>query len=159
MSLLIDSSNKINRTEFPAVNDVAAWARLESGDPEMVKFHNYAVDAADQFAKIMSGGGSGNATSDAKIKQGLDMFRTGFTKNQVLASATSVQDMLNNRKRELIGDNRYLTQWYGGAGGQNRPAPAQKALSIAQIQQAAKDNGVSVDEATRQAKAAGYNVQ
>jgi hypothetical protein len=34
-----------------------------------------------------------------------------------------------------------------------------KSLSMSQIQQAAKDHGVSVDEATRQAKAAGYTIQ
>jgi hypothetical protein len=42
----------------------------------------------------------------------------------------------------------------GGAQGGNG-----KTLSTAAIQQAAKDHGVSVEEATRQAKKAGYNVQ
>jgi hypothetical protein len=41
----------------------------------------------------------------------------------------------------------------------NAVPAAGKTLSMAQIQQAAKDHNVSVDEATRQAKAAGYTVR
>jgi hypothetical protein len=41
---------------------------------------------------------------------------------------------------------------------QGNTAPA-KVLTQAQIQQAAKDHGVSVEEATRQAKAAGYTIK
>jgi hypothetical protein len=112
LDLLIQYSNKVNRTDFPALNNVAAWAKLESGNTDIIKLHNAAVDAADQFANIMSGGGSGSATSDAKIKQGMDMFSQKFSKDQMKASASSVKDMLNNRKREFIGDNRYLRKQY-----------------------------------------------
>jgi hypothetical protein len=107
LDLLIQYSNKVNRTDFPALNNVAAWAKLESGNTDIIKLHNAAVDAADQFANIMNGGGSGSATSDAKIKQGMDMFAQKFSKDQMVASASSVKDMLSNRKREFIGDNRY----------------------------------------------------
>lgn len=41
----------------------------------------------------------------------------------------------------------------------NSPQNASKTLTLTQIQQAAKDHNVSVEEATRQAKAAGYTVQ
>jgi len=40
-----------------------------------------------------------------------------------------------------------------------QPAGAGKTLSMSALQQAAKDHGVSVDEATRQAKAAGYEIK
>lgn len=43
--------------------------------------------------------------------------------------------------------------------GANQPAPSGKTLSMQAIQQAAKDHGVSVDEAKRQAQAAGYAIQ
>jgi hypothetical protein len=50
---------------------------------------------------------------------------------------------------------------YSKQPGAAKPAAkvATKVLSMAQIQQAAKDHGVSVDEATKQAKSAGYQVQ
>jgi hypothetical protein len=137
LDLLVQYSDKLKRTDFPALNDVAAWARLESGDTNIIKFHNAAVDAADQFANIMNGGGSGSATSDAKIKQGLEMFNKGFSKDQIRASAGSVKDMLSNRKREFIGDNRYLRKQYlpnsisdSSSGGSN-PTKTPSASSLA----------------------------
>jgi hypothetical protein len=39
------------------------------------------------------------------------------------------------------------------------PGLTGKTLSMAAVEQAAKDHGVSVDEATRQAKAAGYDIK
>lgn len=46
-----------------------------------------------------------------------------------------------------------------GGGQASKAASTAKSLSMAQVQQAAKDHGVSVEETIRQAKAAGYNVQ
>lgn len=113
LDLLIEKSNAVTRTDFPALNDAAAWARAQTGDPKIAELHTVAVDAADQFAKIMSSGGSGNATSDAKIKQGIEMFNTGFSKKVLQDVANTANQMLSNRKRELIGDNRYLQKDYG----------------------------------------------
>jgi hypothetical protein len=41
------------------------------------------------------------------------MFRQGFSKDQMVASASSVKDMLARRKTEIIGDNTYLNRQYG----------------------------------------------
>jgi len=113
LDLLIEASNNIKRSDLPAINDLDAWQKLQKGDATYIPLFNYATDVADQFAKIMSGGGSGNVTSDKKIEQGLKMFRTGFSKSEMLAAASSTKSMLSNRKRELIGDNKYLVKDYG----------------------------------------------
>jgi len=58
--------------------------------------------------------------------------------------------------------NRYLdknTEAASPATAPTQQPAAVKVLTQAQIQQAATDHGVSVEEATRQAKAAGYNIQ
>ncbi len=113
LQLLVDISNGVDRSDFPALNDLDAWEKLQSGDPKYIPLFNVATDVSDQFAKIMAGGGSGNVTSDKKIEQGMKMFRTGFSKEQVQASAGSTLQMLANRKREFIGTNRYLQKDYG----------------------------------------------
>lgn len=119
MADLVNLSNSITRTKFPALNDAAAWARLQSGDPSMSNFNGLATEVADQFAKIMAGGGSGNSTTDAKIKQGMELFNHGFNKEQLQGMANTLRGALMNRKTELIGDNRYLLKQYGAP-----PAPA-----------------------------------
>ena len=113
LQLLVDISNSVDRSDFPALNDLDAWSKLQTGDPKYIPLFNVATDVSDQFAKIMAGGGSGNVTSDKKIEQGLKMFRTGFSKPEMRASAQSTLQMLSNRKREFIGDNRYLQKDYG----------------------------------------------
>lgn len=110
---LVQLSNQIKRTNFPALNDAAAWARLQAGDPQMAAYHAALVEVSDQLAKVMQGGG-GSATSDAKLRQAAEIFNAGFSKDQIKAVATdTIRPLLANRKNEMIGDNRYLQQWHG----------------------------------------------
>ena len=91
-----------------------------------------------------------------------------LSKGQI-AGAVSTADMLlagkqNSAKQSFQSGVQAQPNFgnQGGAQGGGQPqtgAPAQKTLSSVQIQQAAKDHGVSVDEATRQAKAAGYQIK
>jgi hypothetical protein len=110
LGTLVTLSNNITRTKFPSLNDASAWARLQAGDPQMAQYHTAVTEVADQVAKILQGGGSG--TSDAKLKQASDLFRLGYNKDQLVATATTLRDLLANRKLELIGNNRYLQRQY-----------------------------------------------
>src|SRR5579885_1514614 len=120
---LIRQSDALTRTHFPPLNDVSAWARLTSGDPAMAAYHATVSEVSDQVAKILQGGGGG-ATSDAKMKQAQDLFRVGFNKDQIRATAETLRTLLGNRKSELIGHNRYLQRQYetqAQAAGQQPP--------------------------------------
>jgi len=108
---LIKQSDGITRTQFPALNDAAAWARLASGDPAMASYHAAVTEVSDQIAKILQGGGSG--TSDAKMKQAQALFNSGFNKDQIKATADTLRTLLASRKGELVGDNRYLQKQFG----------------------------------------------
>ncbi len=121
---LIDVSNTISRTDFPAINDLAAWSRMQTGDPKMAAYHTAVTEVADQVAKILQGGGTGVGTSDAKLQQAQGLFKTGFSKQSMEEVASTLRDLLGNRKQEMIGDNRYLQRQYGD----NLPAAAAKAL-------------------------------
>ena len=101
-----------NGTQFPALNDTAAWVRLQAGDPKMAAYYATVTEVADQVAKIMQGGGTGGGTSDAKMKQATDLFDKGFNKDQITAIGTQLRNLLANRKKELIGGNRYLVKQF-----------------------------------------------
>lgn len=111
---VINLSNDIGRTPFPALNDVAAWTRLEAGSTKIAQFHAAVTEVADQVAKIMQGGGTG--TSDAKMRQAMDLFQTGFNKDQIKGVASTLQTLLQNRKSNMIGNNTYLQRQYGQGG-------------------------------------------
>jgi hypothetical protein len=124
LGTLISASNNIPRaTSFPPLNDAAAWAKLNAGDPKMAAYHAAVVEVSDQVAKILQGGGSGNATSDKKLEQATELFRVGFTKDQITETATTLRDLLGNRKQALIQGNRYLERSFG-TGGQQKPTLA-----------------------------------
>jgi hypothetical protein len=114
LGALVTLSNKINRTDFPALNNGAAWAKIQTGNPQMVAYYTAVTETADQVAKILQGGGSGGGTSDAKLKQAAELFDKGFSKDQIVAVSDTLRSLLANRKTEMIGSNRYLTKQFGG---------------------------------------------
>lgn len=124
---IIDMSGNINRTDFPALNDAEAWARLQAGDPAIGAYKTALTEVADQVAKILQGGGTGSGTSDAKLHQAQEMFNLGFSKKSINEIGTTLRDLLGNRKKEMVGDNVYLLKWMRQEGvDTNLFGPAQK---------------------------------
>lgn len=112
---LIRVSDKIDRTEFPPLNDLIAWGKLKTGSKEIAEYQTAVTEVADQVAKILQGGGSGSGTSDAKLKQAQELFSKGFTKDQMRGIAGELRELLANRKSSMIGNNVYLRKWFGTA--------------------------------------------
>jgi hypothetical protein len=142
LQTLINASDKIKRTQFPALNNVEAWSRLQAGDPDMAGYLTDITEVADQVAKILQGGGSGGGTSDKKLEQAQELFSKGFNGDQIQKVATELRDLLGNRKAAMIGNNRYLQRWYGpnsvyaqqaeaGGGAGGGTAPPTQAMGVA----------------------------
>ncbi len=104
-------SNQVTRTNFPALNNAAAWARYSAGDPQIAAFQATATEVADQVAKILQGGGTGSGTSDAKLQQAVNLFNTGFSKAQLTATINALKPLLANRAKSMVGDNPYLSDY------------------------------------------------
>ena len=112
LQALIDASDKIDRSEFPPLNDTEAWLKITTGDPQMASYKTAVLEVADQAAKILQGGGTGAGTSDAKLRQAQELFDVKFTKKQTRGIAETLRTLLGNRKKEMVGDNRYLLRQY-----------------------------------------------
>lgn len=104
-------SNNISRTNFPALNKVEQWSKLQAGDANLAAYYATITEVSDQVAKILQGGGTGSGTSDAKLKQAQELFNTSFNKKQVDAVINSLKPLLTNRAKALIGDNPYLNDY------------------------------------------------
>lgn len=136
---LVTLSNGITRTSFPAINDIAAWTRYSTGDPNIAAFQATATEVADQVAKILQGGGGGG-TSDAKLQQAANLFNTGFTKDQLIATVNALKPLLANRAKSMIGDNAYLSDYADQFGiEQDLPGGVPPTTSQTLIQQGASD--------------------
>lgn len=110
---LVNLSNSISRTNFPALNQVSNWTKLQAGSPQIAAYYAVATEVADQVAKILAGGGTGNSTSDAKLNQALSLFQSSFSKQQLIATVNALKPLLLNRAKNMIGTNRYLQASYG----------------------------------------------
>jgi hypothetical protein len=120
LAQIVQMSKQLGNTQFPPINDVAQWARLSAGSPQVAAYRAALLETSDQIAKILQGGGAG--TSDAKLKQGQEILNQNFNAAQIAAVADkSLRPLLANRKQEMIGDNRYLQRWYGQPANQAPP--------------------------------------
>jgi hypothetical protein len=113
MADLTRQSNALGRTQFPALNRAELWAKLNAGSPQVAAFDATITEVSDQIAKILQGGGTGNGTSDAKLKQAQELFNQGFSAEQVRGITDELSKLLDTRRSALIGDNRYLQKQFG----------------------------------------------
>lgn len=104
-------SDALSRTKFPALNKISNWEKLETGDPSIAAYHATLTEVSDQIAKILQGGGTGSATSDAKLAQATKLFNSNFSKAQIDATIAAIQPLLTNRAKALIGNNPYLSDY------------------------------------------------
>jgi hypothetical protein len=114
LQALVNASNAIQRTNFPALNNTQAWAKLSAGDPQYAAYFATITEVSDQVAKILQGGNGSAGTSDAKLQQAQSLFDKGFSGAQIAAVASALAPLLGNRAAGLIGTNPFLQNMYGG---------------------------------------------
>lgn len=110
LSALKNLSNSLPRTNFPAVNSVEWNALLQTGNPDVVAYMTNVTEVADQIAKVLQGGSTGG-TSDAKLNQASQIFNKNFSVDQINAVVNTIQPLLVNRAKGMIGDNPYLSDY------------------------------------------------
>jgi len=159
LGTVVQLSDALRQGKFPALNDVEQWSKLASGNAQVAAYRAALVETSDQVAKILQGGGTGNGTSDAKLEQAQTLFNKGFNGKQMHATANTMRDLLGNRKKEMIGDNRYLQQWYGTPtpAANGAPAGPQTHVFTVSTWKAANPSG-DANAAQAQAKQQGYTV-
>lgn len=97
---LQQSYNKLDFGTIPIINRAKLAALKASGDARTPAYAQDITDVADQFAKIIQGGGTGNATTDAKLNQAVAMFDKGASPKQMLATINEAKALLNIRLNE-----------------------------------------------------------
>lgn len=106
---------------FPPLNKVDQWASLTAGNPQLAAYHATLLEVSDQIAKILQGGSTGSATSDAKLQQAQQLFQSNFTPDQIKSVADAMKGLLANRAKSMIQDNPYLSDWGDKFGVQTTP--------------------------------------
>lgn len=149
------AGNNIPQHDFPVFNSFADIYKAQTGSGPIAKYAATLVGVADDYAKV-TGGGAGTEGMQKFI---MSLAAAKASPEQREGTLEGFRGAVNSQIKSRIGSNAVMQNMYGGSNTAPPPAATGKVLSNAAIQQAAKDHGVSVDEATRQAKAAGYTIQ
>ena len=156
LDLFTSLAQKAVNTGIPLLNaPLRTGAKLLAGSEDQLALDAARQVAVNEIAKVTSSPGLTGQLSDTARKEIAEFIPESATYGQALRVAQVLkQDMANRHQsyQEQIGD---IQKRIGGQGG----GGSAKILTSAQIAQAAKDHNVSVEEATKQAKASGYEVK
>lgn len=86
---------------FRTLNQLANAGKNQFNSQDLKRFKTDALLVGDEVAKILSGGGTGSATSDAKLKQATEIFGTSDSVPALAAAADEVNFLIGNRRRAL----------------------------------------------------------
>jgi hypothetical protein len=161
LNLYLDKLSAIPDLKYKFAN-----VPLRMIDSKMIGSDNFqAMKAAQQTAaaeaaKVLSSANASGVLSDTQKKEAEDMLSGNLSYSAAQKVVQTLKQDFANRHQSYqmqIGDIQ--TRMRGKAESTQGTQGTGKTLSMAAIQQAAKDHNVSVDEAKRQAQAAGYTIQ
>lgn len=100
---------KLGNGKYRSLNDLVNASKGEFNSADVKAFKTDATLVGDEVAKLLQGGGTGNATSDAKLKQGVDLFSSSDDVPAMAATVKEIQYLLGNRRSSLT-RGTYLEQ-------------------------------------------------
>lgn len=95
------NAQSLGNGSFRTLNQIANAAKNQFNSTDLKRFKTDALLVGDEVAKILSGGGTGSATSDAKLKQATDIIGQTDSVPAIAAAMEEVQALMGNRRRAL----------------------------------------------------------
>jgi len=101
LPVLEKASADFKRSGVRIINRATLAAKSQFGDTSVTTFEFARNILADEIAKILQGGGTGNGTSDAKLRQAQDLLASDMTPAQFDAALAAAKELLGMRKVSL----------------------------------------------------------
>lgn len=172
VGVLSDAIDALNNGNIPVLNAIANKLGVAIGNTPATTVQTIVHRVGPELAAayIQGGGGEGErgtTADDFSVNKGNNQLKANLaiTAQLLRSKIGSLENQYKNTMGRDDFQQRFITPEAqstlgklspnGGA----QPQGGQKTLSLSTIQQAAKDHGVSLDEARRQAIAAGYTIQ
>lgn len=152
---LSQAADALNNGDLPTLNKLGNALGYQFGSDKTTNFNVIKNALSGEISKVFKGG----EATDAEIKAVQEPFSSANSPAQLKGAIDNAIHLMNSKRDAL--QQQYQQGMQGKPNFQGNPnqGGGGKTLSLAAVQKAAKDHGVSVDEATRQAKAAGYIIQ
>lgn len=107
LPVLEQASADFKRSGVRVINKALIASGKQFGNTDVVKFDFARTLVADEIAKVLQGGGTGNGTSDAKLRQAQDLLAGDMTPEQLTAALSTAKELLASR-RETLTEGTFL---------------------------------------------------
>jgi hypothetical protein len=114
MGRLQTNANALANGNIRSINALVNVGKNQVNNIDLKKFQTDAVLVGDVIGKILSGGGTGNTTSDAKLQQGQALLSSSDNPQAIAATIGEIQVLLGNRYRTLTAGTFAAKQNPGG---------------------------------------------
>jgi hypothetical protein len=175
VGVLGDAIDALHNSDVKLLNSIANKLGVQIGKDNVTTFNTIVHRVGPELSKayIGAGGSAGERGTDEKDfdpSLGEDQLRSnvGITAQLLRSKIGALENQWDQNRapsmksfsQQFISPEAQKQLDRYSPGGKSAGASAgKKVLPLAAIQKAAKDHGVSVDEAKRQAEAAGYTIQ
>ncbi len=125
LDMLVNQSNKVNRSAFPLVNKALLAGEFAVGDPEAAKLMAIVKPFVDEYAKILSGSTGSAGASDSARREAAGIIAPYMSQNQISELAPFIRQELHNRTSSLA-DQRDIIKSRMAGGEQPKDAAEAK---------------------------------
>lgn len=120
MPMLLERAKKLNNGQFRSLNALVNAGKNQINDVDLKRFRVDVTLVADEVAKILQGGGTGSATSDAKLKQAGALLNETDDPAAIAGALEDINALIGFRK-DAQTKGTYLDKSKGaGAGGEKK---------------------------------------
>jgi len=106
---LQQAGKNIPHGQLPALNTLADWQKLATGNGPLAHYAATALGVADDYSKVM-GGGQG---SDTSRLQALNLIKANASDEGRGGAVTGIRDAVVSQTKSRIGNNPVLGRMYG----------------------------------------------
>lgn len=106
---LANVAKDIPSSQLPALNTIADWEKVATGNGPLAHYASTALGVADDYAKVM-GGGQG---SDTSRLQALNLINRSASPEARAGAIQGIRDAVNSQAVERIGKNPTMKRMYG----------------------------------------------
>jgi hypothetical protein len=162
LDVFLGQAKKVIDSGNPLINRPLRTIVGSMGGADQAAFDAARTTALTEISKVLNSSNASGVLSDSARHEVEGLIKPNATLQQIVSAANILKQDMGNRHeayQSQIDDIRGRMKGGNKSSPQVPASAPAKTLSMSQIQQAAKDHGVSVDEAKKQAQAAGYTIQ
>jgi hypothetical protein len=110
LAIAVNAAKALPQLNSGMLNKVFNITETQFGSDSVTNFHTAMIGFSDLYAKVMGGG----AGTDALRQSAMDVLKDGYSHGQIAGSIKVLQQQIEARKSQMIGENPYLRKQFGG---------------------------------------------